>query len=157
MGINGPFEGYRSTQPRTYLPPDGNTGVFALDCEMCFTGCGLELTKVSIIKSDGRLYYESFVKPERAIVDYNTRFSGITENDLKGSSNRKLSINCLNSTNKSVKSLKEVQSDILKFIHSDTILIGHSIENDLRALKLIHKTVIDTSILFPHQYGLPYR
>lgn len=157
LGVNGPIEGYVSTQPRCYMPADGNTGIFALDCEMCYTGCGLELTKVSIIRSDGRLYYQSLVKPERPIVDYNTRFSGITESDLKGNSSRRVSINCHNSTNKSVKSLREVQNDILKFIHSDTILIGHSIENDLRALKLIHKTVIDTSIMFPHQYGLPYR
>jgi RNA exonuclease 1 len=43
------------------------------------------------------------------------------------------------------------------FINAHTILIGHGLENDLRALKLVHTTLIDTSIVFPHYYGLPYR
>lgn len=171
-GLNGPYEGFVRTKRRSGpAPHDGNSGVFALDCEMCFTGCGLELAKVSIIRSDGNLYYESFVRPERDIVCYNTRFSGITEKDLNtgngyNSSNMRRASTASNSSSSStgsngytrtVKTLKEVQKDLLKFIFDDTILIGHSIENDLKALKLIHKTIIDTSISFPHYYGLPYR
>lgn len=169
-GMNGPYEGFVRTKKRPGpMPYDGNTGVFALDCEMCFTGCGLELAKVSIIRSDGNLFYESFVRPEREIVDYNTRFSGISEKDLNTncySNNSRRASTASNSSSSStgsngytrtVKSLKEVQKDLLKFVFEDTILIGHSIENDLKALKLIHKTIIDTSISFPHYYGLPYK
>jgi RNA exonuclease 1 len=166
-GLNGPYEGFVRTRRRS-RSDDRNSGVYAIDCEMCFTGCGLELAKVTIIRSDGNLQYESFVRPERDIVDYNTRFSGITEKDLNinthygmrrssTASNSSSSSTCSNSYQKSVKTLKEVQRDILKFIFEDTILIGHSIENDLKALKLIHKTIIDTAIAFPHYYGLPYR
>ena len=36
-------------------------------------------------------------------------------------------------------------------------IAGHGLENDLRHLKLIHDRVIDTSLVFPHFYGLPYR
>lgn len=171
-GLNGPYEGFVRTKRRpSHAYNDGTPGVFALDCEMCFTGCGLELAKVSIIRSDGNLFYETFVRPERDIVDYNTRFSGITERDLNtsmsyGSHNMRRASTASNSSSsstgsngcsKTVKTLKEVQKDLLKFVFEDTILIGHSIENDLKALKLIHKTIIDTSISFPHYYGLPYR
>lgn len=169
-GLNGPYEGFvRTRRRREQSPADGNTGVFALDCEMCFTGCGLELAKVTIIRSDGNLHYESFVRPERDIVDYNTRFSGITEKDLNihsnygmrrasTASNSSASSTSSNSyQHRTVKTLQEVQKDLLKFIFEDTILIGHSIENDLKALKLIHRSIIDTSIVFPHYYGLPYR
>ena len=72
---------------------------------------------------NGRLVYESMVRPDDTIIDYNTRFSGVTARDLKGGNN-------------SVKSLKDVQSDLLGFINANTILIGHSLENDLRALKV---------------------
>lgn len=167
-GLNGPYEGFvRTRRRREQLP--ASTGVFALDCEMCFTGCGLELAKVTIIRSDGNLHYESFVRPERDIVDYNTRFSGITEKDLNinsscgmrrasTASNSSASSTSSNSYHqRTVKSLQEVQKDLLKFIFEDTILIGHSIENDLKALKLIHRSIVDTSIVFPHYYGLPYR
>lgn len=170
-GLNGPYEGFVRTKKRPgRMPADGNTGIYALDCEMCFTGCGLELAKISIIRSDGNLQYETFVRPERDIVDYNTRFSGITEKDLnidcsygmrRASTASNSSASSTTSSNsyypRSVKTLQEVQKDILSFIFEDTILIGHSIENDLKALKLMHQSIIDTSIVFPHYYGLPYR
>ncbi|KAE8738197.1 hypothetical protein FOCC_FOCC016326 [Frankliniella occidentalis] len=142
-GINGPLDGFVRTRPRKTLPPDGNYGVYALDCEMCFTTNGLELIKVTVVGTDGRLVYDSLVKPEHYIIDYNTRFSGITAKDL----NKK----------GATKSIKDVQNDLMGFINADTILIGHGLENDLRALRIIHGTVIDTSVVFPHYYGLPYR
>lgn len=168
-GLNGPYEGFVRTRRRHDLRNANANTIYALDCEMCFTGCGLELAKVTIIRSDGNLHYESFVRPERDIVDYNTRFSGITEKDLNGHSNYGMrrasttSNSSVGSTSSNsyhphtVKTLQEVQKDLLKFIFEDTVLIGHSIENDLKALKLIHPSIIDTSIVFPHYYGLPYR
>ncbi|XP_067008809.1 putative exonuclease GOR isoform X2 [Anabrus simplex] len=142
LGINGPFDGYVRTRARKTPPLDGNFGVYALDCEMCFTTRGLELTKVTVVATDGRLVYDCLVKPENYIIDYNTRFSGITARDL---------------AKKGTKSLKDVQNDLMGFINADTILVGHGLENDLRALRIIHGTVIDTSVVFPHYYGLPYR
>ena len=47
--------------------------VFALDCEMCYTTNGIELTRVTVINEDGSNIYESFVKPDNPILDYNTR------------------------------------------------------------------------------------
>ncbi|KAF5296510.1 hypothetical protein FQR65_LT01499 [Abscondita terminalis] len=143
VGFNGPYDSYVRTRPRKTLPPDGNFGIYALDCEMCYTVMGLELTKVTVIGVDGRLVYDSFVKPEQEIIDYNTRFSGITSKDLTKKSG--------------TKTLREVQNDLMGFINADTILIGHGLENDLRALKIMHYTVVDTAVVFAHPYGLPYR
>lgn len=39
--------------------------------------------------------------------------------------------------------------------HSNTILIGHSLESDFKVLKLIHSLVVDTSLLYPHKMGPP--
>ncbi|PNF33990.1 hypothetical protein B7P43_G04662 [Cryptotermes secundus] len=141
-GFNGPFDGYVRTHLRKTPPPDGNFGVYAIDCEMCFTTHGLELIKVTVVATDGRLVYDSLVRPENFIIDYNTRFSGITARDL---------------SKHATKSLRDVQNDLMGFINADTILVGHGLENDLRALRIIHGTVIDTSVIFPHYYGLPYR
>lgn len=141
-GFNGPLDGYVETVEPEEEADDDNYGVFALDCEMCYTLNGLELTKVTIVNSDGRLVYEKLVRPDAKIVDYNTRFSGITE--------KMLSV-------RGVRTLQHVQADLLRLINSRTILIGHAIHNDLRALKLLHRTVIDTSLVFPHHFGQPYR
>lgn len=35
--------------------------------------------------------------------------------------------------------------------------IGHGLENDLRAIRVVHTTIIDTCQLFPHPRGLPFR
>ncbi|KAK1338393.1 hypothetical protein QTO34_001509 [Cnephaeus nilssonii] len=72
---------------------------------------------------------------------HNTRFSGVTAAHLARTS----------------VSLRDVQAVLLTLFNADTILIGHSLHSDLLALKLIHSTVLDTSVLFPHRLGLPYR
>ncbi|CAH1989609.1 unnamed protein product [Acanthoscelides obtectus] len=55
------------------------------------------------------------------------------------------------------KKLREVQNDLKRFIHANTTLIDHSLENDLRALKMVRSHIVDTAYTFPHHYGLPYR
>ncbi|KAM9385189.1 RNA exonuclease 1 homolog [Pholidichthys leucotaenia] len=133
-------EGYVSTFSKP-LPPDGNGGVFALDCEMCYTKQGLELTRVTVIDSEMKVVYDTFVKPESKVVDYNTRFSGVTEEDLESTT----------------ITLRDVQAVLLSMFRAESILIGHSLESDLLALKLIHSSVVDTAVIFPHRLGLPYK
>lgn len=41
--------------------------------------------------------------------------------------------------------------------HADTILVGHSLDSDMKAVKLLHDKVVDTSILYPHKMGFPKR
>ncbi|ERE72426.1 putative RNA exonuclease 1 like protein [Cricetulus griseus] len=123
------------------LPEDSHAGVFALDCEMSYTTYGLELTRVTVVDTDMQVVYDTFVKPDNEVVDYNTRFSGVTEADLVDTS----------------VTLRDVQAVLLSMFSADTILIGHSLESDLLALKVIHSTVVDTSVLFPHRLGLPYK
>ncbi|MCO5581525.1 hypothetical protein L7F22_035411 [Adiantum nelumboides] len=53
--------------------------------------------------------------------------------------------------------IKDVQMEILKIVSADTILVGHSLENDLAALKLVHKRIIDTALLYRHPRGLLFR
>jgi DNA polymerase III epsilon subunit-like protein len=53
--------------------------------------------------------------------------------------------------------LADVQKRLLKLVKPSDILIGHSLENDFKACKFIHKRVIDTSVLYPHQKGGPYK
>ncbi|XP_072933446.1 uncharacterized protein [Epargyreus clarus] len=126
------------------LPPDSvsdDYGVYSLDCEMCYTTQGLDLTRITVINSSCKVIYETLVRPLHPIIDYNTRYSGITEEQMA-----------------QVKTtLLEVQATLLTMFSSKTILIGHSLESDFKALKLIHDTIIDTSVLFPHKMGPPYK
>jgi DNA polymerase III epsilon subunit-like protein len=42
----------------------------------------LELTRISLLSNDKKVLYESFVKPENEILDYLTKYSGITKEIL---------------------------------------------------------------------------
>ncbi|XP_077188168.1 RNA exonuclease 1 homolog isoform X2 [Paroedura picta] len=120
---------------------DGYPSIYALDCEMSYTKQGLELTRVTVINSELKVVYDTFVKPDRKVVDFNTRFSGVTEADLEDVT----------------VTLRDVQAVLLNMFSADTILIGHSLESDLFALKLLHSTVVDTAVVFPHRLGFPYK
>ena len=115
--------------------------VWAMDCEMVNTTVGSELARVTLIDHAGETEYESLVMPDNRILDYNTRFSGIRAEDLVGVTTR----------------LRDVQAQLLFKIDARDIMIGHSLESDLRAVKLLHSMVVDTSVVFPHKMGPPYK
>ena len=124
----------------------GRLKICAIDCEMCTTKSGaLEICRVSLISpdvnEDNLVVLDTFVSPDNEIVDYHTEFSGITEEIMRN-----------------VRTKRHEVLDAMKYIIGpDTILVGHSLDSDLKALGIVHHRVLDTAILYPHQRGIPYR
>ena len=60
-------------------PSDGDyqAAVYALNCEMCNTTIGLQLTRISVISMSLEPIYSKLVKPSHPIMDYNTRYNGV--------------------------------------------------------------------------------
>ncbi|RUS79864.1 hypothetical protein EGW08_012390 [Elysia chlorotica] len=107
--------------------------LFAVDCEMCFTSAKRnELTRVSIVTEEGQVIYDELVKPKNKILDYLTKFSGITKELL----------------DPVTKTIGDVQQEIQKLLPGDAIMCGQSLNSDLLALKMFHPYVIDTSVVF---------
>ncbi|XP_015178087.1 PREDICTED: uncharacterized protein LOC107067262 isoform X2 [Polistes dominula] len=132
---------YVRTKPSEVQSENRIYGIYGIDCEMVTTEKGLELARVSLVNIHGHVVYNEYVIPSCKVIDHNTRFSGITPDDLS----------------KATKTLKVVQQDLLGFIKAETILIGHALENDLKVLRMIHYTCIDTALLFKHPDDLPFR
>ncbi|KAK3691136.1 hypothetical protein LTR37_018840 [Vermiconidia calcicola] len=122
--------------------------ILAMDCEMCITSppgtapAVFSLTRISIIDWDGQVVMDEFVKPEQPITDYLTPYSGITPAKLEN----------VTTTLQDIQ--KQLTSDLLT---QYTILVGHSLNADLNALRLTHPFIIDTALLFPHPRGPPLK
>ncbi|EIW82112.1 ribonuclease H-like protein [Coniophora puteana RWD-64-598 SS2] len=117
--------------------------VVALDCEMIYTTGGMRVARVSVVDGAGKELLDELVQMDEGVevIDHNTRFSGITNEELA----------------KATRTLSGVRKLLDEYITSETILIGHALENDLKTLRMIHTKCVDTAILFPHRAGPPYR
>ncbi|PON67197.1 Exonuclease/helicase-like [Trema orientale] len=112
--------------------------ILAVDCEMVLCVDGTEaLVRVCIVDRDLQVKLDELVKPNKAVADYRTEITGITAADLEG-------VTC---------SLSDVQKSMMKLLSSGKILAGHSLSNDLNALKIDHAWVIDTSFIFRYSDG----
>ncbi|PAV68252.1 hypothetical protein WR25_11015 [Diploscapter pachys] len=127
-----PDEDHISTKKR-YLPLTESSPMFAIDCEMCITSAHVhELCRVSLIREDGSVVFDTLVKPENRITNYLTEYSGLTEEMLAD----------VNVT------LADVQRAIQEVLPPDAILVGHSMHFDLKALKMAHPYCIDVAVAF---------
>ncbi|KAF7474313.1 RNA exonuclease 5 isoform X4 [Marmota monax] len=118
-----------------------NSPLFGLDCEMCITSKGRELTRISLVAEGGSCLMDELVKPDDKIIDYVTCYSGITKKML----------------NPVKTKLKDVQRQLKALLPPDAVLVGHSVDLDLRALKMIHPYVIDTSLLYAREQGRRFK
>lgn len=124
--------------------------ILALDCEMVRTTAGAELARITLVQlerweledddddddDNGKLVtqvlLDEWVRPHRTVLDYLTEYSGATAKILDHTTTR----------------LEQIQAALLQLVDSNDILIGHSLENDLRAARIVHHRVVDTAVLF---------
>ncbi|KAG0023096.1 hypothetical protein BGZ80_010398 [Entomortierella chlamydospora] len=133
-------EGWIETKMLTVDSPAPKK-MIAMDCEMCRTTAGSELTRISLINEEGETIYDELVMPDNPIVDYLTQYSGMTAERLEGVKTR----------------LVDVQKKLQELVTYDTILVGHSLENDMKVLKFAHPFIIDTTVIYHHTRGPPFR
>ncbi|WVQ77877.1 hypothetical protein IAR50_007580 [Cryptococcus sp. DSM 104548] len=127
-------------------PADGKYPILALDCEMVVSADGDELARVSVIDFEtGNNVFDELVQPEAEIIDYRTQWSGITPERLLSATHDLRSIQTLLLTGTS------------PIITPHTILLGHSLDCDLSALRIRHPLCIDTALIYKHPRGPPFK
>ncbi|XP_060755611.1 RNA exonuclease 5-like [Neoarius graeffei] len=133
------FESFVCTQADDHVTD--SSPLYGVDCEMCVTQEGPELTRVAVVTSSGQCVLDELVKPFNRIINYCTRFSGITGSMLKNVTTR----------------LRDVQKKLVALLPQNAVLVGHSLDHDLHALRLIHPHVIDTSLLYCKEFGQKFK
>jgi RNA exonuclease 1 len=105
--------------------------LLAIDCEMSYTLGGMEVTRFTALDVHGKVLVDSLVQPHEKVIDFNSDFSGI--HDLTGA-----------------RDMTSIWRELIEKhgAYSDTIIVGHGLENDLSMLGLVHARVIDTAVLY---------
>lgn len=114
------------------------TNIIGLDCEMVGVGeKGLEsvLARVCLVNAHGAVIYDEHVQSAERITDFRTKYSGIRPKDLNPFK---------------AKPFKVVQKEVADII-KDKVIVGHSLENDFKALMLSHPYTLrrDTAVYRP--------
>ncbi len=125
------FEGYKRGDPLPrYRPLEfknscRTAAVVALDAEMFYTAGGYEASRVTLVDffTESTLL-DVLVRPRcTPVLDYNTKWSGVSsesydQGDLE------------------VLDFEEMKTRMSDFVGEETILIGHSLDNDLLVLEV---------------------
>jgi DNA polymerase III epsilon subunit-like protein len=118
-----------------------------LDCEMVGVGregSTSELARISAIDFfTGILLVDTLVEPLLDVTDWRTKWSGVTAKAM----------NEAVASGDAVKGSTAARTELFKFMDSQTILVGHSLQFDLAALGIHHDATVDSSILAKSAVG----
>lgn len=116
----------------------GSLEAVGIDCEMGYTDRGFELLRITAIDFfTGEEAFDILVKPKGTVIDLNTRWSGVAE------------------IRPDAVTFEDAIALFGEVIDSKTILVGHGLENDMNAMRLIHNKIVDTAILYPRNKTSP--
>ncbi|KAL7932427.1 ribonuclease H-like domain-containing protein [Trichoderma chlorosporum] len=110
-----------------------------IDCEMGTASTGeSELIRVSAVDYfSGKILLDKLVYPDVKMIHFNTRYSGVTRQDMENAKRRR---SCLMGRSSARKALWQ-------FIGPNTVVVGHGANSDLTSLRWIHPAIIDTYLI----------
>lgn len=116
-----------------------------LDCEM--SGARFNRSELVLLTAvdffSGEVLINSLVRPAVPILDWRTQYSGVSEARMLTAI---ADGNCLDGW-------LQARARLLEHADADTVLLGHSLNNDLDQLRLIHPRVVDSCLAIPRLQG----
>jgi hypothetical protein len=113
--------------------------VVVIDCEMGRSRANrnelIRLTMIDYITEE--VLIDSLVFPGAQMVDYNSKYSGVTQANMREAVRTGLFIN----------GVAEARARVFQYVDRRTIVIGHALNNDFNAMHWIHNTVVDTLLI----------
>ena len=133
----------------------------SFDCEMGYTTLGMEVIRLTAVSwPAGEKLLDVLVRPYGEVLDLNTQYSGVSKKQFVEAAPYEAEANgdaAASQSLRKVESPAAARKLLFDILTPDTPLIGHAIENDLNVVRIIHPTVVDTVLLYPHAKGLPMR
>lgn len=125
------------TPPRIYGVPKRKA--IAVDCEMVGVANGRdELARVCAVDMITReVLIDSLVVPTEVVKDWRTKYSGVTAAKM----------NEARANGKALDGWPVARAKLFEFADEDTVLVGHSLNHDLKVLHISHKQVVDSGVL----------
>lgn len=118
----------------------------ALDCEMAGIASGASEAILLCVTDyiTGALLLSRFVHPSEKITQMRTSIHGISKSTL----------NTAISEGRALSGWEGARSELWKYIDGNTILVGHALQHDLDALRIIHPNIVDSGILSRKAVGI---
>ena len=165
---------FAETPENAQVPKDR---AVCFDCEMGYTVHGMELIRLTAVSwPAGEELLDALVRPLGEVLDLNSRYSGVWPEDMarakpyfeaggsapsksgaEESGSEEGEVKARNKNLKIVSSPEIARGLLFSLLDPSTPLIGHGLENDLNAVRMVHPTLVDTVLLYPHKAGLPFR
>lgn len=124
--------------PRKAAAPHRRVAV-AIDCEMGtskdFEPEVIRLTLVDYFTSE--VLIDSLVWPDMPMLHYNTRYSGVTRQQMQDARKAR----------QCIMGLEKARELVWKYVDSETFVIGHSLQSDLSCLRWLHHTIVDSFVI----------
>lgn len=146
---------FMETPPNLSIQSDN---AVCFDCEMGYTTQGMELIRLTAVSwPDGSKLVDVLVRPLGEILDLNSRYSGVWPKDFASATPHSASAAITAGHLQLVDSPSAARALLFCHLTPTTPLIGHALENDLNAIRIIHPCIVDSVVLYPHPRGLPLR
>ncbi|KAM0123539.1 hypothetical protein ACHAP3_011058 [Botrytis cinerea] len=117
-----------------------------VDCEMAGTSGGTgEVVMLCVIDYiTGAVLLHRFVCPREKITQMRSSIHGISKSTLDNA----------NLQGQALSGWEGARSELWKYIDDHTILVGHALQHDLDALRIIHPRIVDSGILSRNAVGI---
>lgn len=117
-----------------------------LDCEMAEVagGAGEAILLCVTDYVTGTVLLNRFVSPRENITQMRSSIHGISKSTLDAAI----------SQGQALAGWGEARAELWKYIDNNTIFVGHALEHDLEALRMIHLCVVDSAILSRKAVGI---
>jgi RNA exonuclease 1 len=94
----------------------------------------IRLTMVDYFSEE--ILVDNIVLPDVPMLHLNTKYSGVTWADIRNAQRKRTGLD----------GKPGARQAFWKYVGPDTIVVGHDVQNDLRALRVIHMLVVDSFV-----------